>query len=158
MIEDLDGAKGRSRARNEGMAGADGWLFFLDADDVMAPNALGRNTDRDATFGRIDLIDGPECINHYPATLADLVEFGPLGTLSMGFFIRASVAQALRFNEEIDIGEDWEFYTRLVHGYTWTKIQEPLASVGYMQRSATGPRGRYELGLDWRTEAMRHLQ
>jgi len=158
IVEDLDGAKGRSRARNEGMAGADGWLFFLDADDLMDPDALGRNTDCDATFGIVALVDGPPVKNTYPETADELAADGPIGTLSMGFFIRADVAQSLRFNETLDVGEDWEFYTRLVRHYRWTKSREPLAHIGYLRPSAGGPRGRHEVGLDWETQARSYLQ
>jgi hypothetical protein len=62
----------------------------------------------------------------------------------MGFFCRADVARRLRFNEEMDAGEDFDFYMRLDD---FTKIATPLVDIGYDLPSAGGPRGYGR--LDW---------
>jgi hypothetical protein len=62
----------------------------------------------------------------------------------MGFFCRADIARELRFNEELNAGEDFEFYMRL---HSFTKRDYPLAKIGYDLPSATGPRGYSS--LDW---------
>src|SRR5512146_1130138 len=60
-IDDTSGSLGRSEARNRGVTqarkeGAD-WIFFLDADDLMHPDAFGAMTayhaDYDAIWGLI---------------------------------------------------------------------------------------------------------
>ena len=156
-VDDASGLKGRSAARNEGMAGASGWLFFLDADDQMRPGALdGCSFEHDATFGRICKGGhAPMREDIYPLTREVLFRDGPIGTLSMGFFIRAEVAQALRFNEALDIGEDFEFYRRLVDNYSWVKVDRVFVSIGYSDPSATGP--RRAIG-NWKEESRRHLE
>ncbi len=147
LIDDTAGAMGRGRARNAGIDKAaearDDWLFFLDADDQMMPNALALNDfDAPATFGAI-LLDGkPLKENAWPLTFAEIAEGGAHGTLVMGFFCRADLG--MRFDEALDAGEDFEFYLRLPG---FTKRREPLVDIGYRTPSATGPRG-YER-IDW---------
>ena len=61
FLDDSDGSFGRSRRRNDGVAYASGqgfdWLFFLDADDLMALNAFTEAatyiSDHDAIWGAI---------------------------------------------------------------------------------------------------------
>lgn len=144
VIDDTRGEKGRSRARNEGMVDVD-WYFFLDADDKMAKDALSLcNFDAVATFGAV-CIEG--CVyekNVYPCGWSEIAQHGASGTLNMGFFCRADVARRLRFNEDMDRGEDFDFYTRLP---SFVKIEKPLVDIGYFTPSATGPRGYRE--IDW---------
>lgn len=146
IIDDTEGSLGRSRARNQGMdrVRAD-WFFFLDADDQLHPDALTRNDfEASATFGAISL-DGVRVRNNiWPCAWRDIALKGASGTLSMGFFCRADVARKLRFNEELDAGEDFEFYLRLPD---FTKRKGPLVHIGRSIPSAHGPRG-YER-LDW---------
>lgn len=145
IVEDSHGQLGRSRARNIGMETKADWFFFLDADDVMRPYAP-RLCDFTvpATFGAVSL-DGkrlPE--NVYPCGWKEIVRHGAHGTLAMGCFVRADVARALRFNETLDAGEDFDFYMRLP---CFTKVDRPLIDIGYASPSAGGPRG-YDK-LDW---------
>ena len=145
VVYDLDGQLGRGRARNIGMdCGAD-WLFFLDADDWMMPDALKRiDLDAPATFGAVAFNGKPTRANVYPCTREQVIEYGGKGTLSMGFFCRADIAQRLRFCEDMNAGEDFDFYMRLPE---WTKQHVPLVEIGRFTPSARGPRGYKE--LDW---------
>lgn len=144
VIDDTQGLMGRSRARNEGMVDAD-WYFFLDADDRMCKDALTLcNFDAAATFGAVCL---DACVyekNVYPCGWAEIAKFGAAGTLNMGFFCRADIARELRFNEDMDRGEDFDFYMRLP---SFVKIEKPLVHIGYLVPSAIGPRGYRE--IDW---------
>src|SRR6185369_8553529 len=144
LIDDLYGNLGRSKARNRGMVAAD-WYFFLDADDRMRPDALTLNDfDYEATFGAISLDGKITKENVQPCGWQEIARHGAFGTLSMGFFCHADVAQELRFNEDLDAGEDFDFYMRLPN---FTKIEKPLVDIGYSLPSAGGPRG-YEK-IDW---------
>jgi hypothetical protein len=62
----------------------------------------------------------------------------------MGFFVKADVARELRFDESMNIAEDYDFYVRLP---SFAKVSEPLARIGYYLPSAGGPRGYDE--VDW---------
>lgn len=146
VIDDTKGTIGRSAARNVGMSYHADWYFFLDADDMMEPDALSRNDFLSpATFGAIRL-DGFDRVyfNYWPCGWKEIVKYGATGTLSMGFFCRADVARSLRFNEDMNAGEDFDFYLRLP---SFTKIKEPLVRIGYNIKSAHGPRGYDD--LDW---------
>ncbi len=145
VIGDDAGELGRSRARNLAMREqpAD-WLFLLDADDTMHPRAFERVVLAEpATFGAIYLDGIPYRGNRYPVTRATLFEHGADGTLSMGCFVRGDLG--LEFDEEMDVGEDFDFYARLPG---FVKIAEPLADIGYGAPSASGPRS--SAGVDWR--------
>jgi hypothetical protein len=146
FVDDSQGELGRSRARNIGMGEAD-WYFFLDADDTLRPDALHHNDfNAAATFGAVSLSGTVAAENVYPCGWREIARHGALGTLSMGFFCRSDVARALRFKEDLDAGEDFEFYLRLP---SFTKLERPLVDIGYHRASASGPRG-YD-SLQWTT-------
>lgn len=144
-VMDLAGELGRSRARNLGMDThpAD-WHFLLDADDEMTEEAFSLlDLAVPATFGAIRFHPRiPETIRahaqNHPGlvTRRTLFELGARGTLCMGCFVRGDLG--LRFDESLDIAEDFDFYLRLPG---WTKHAEPLVYVGYDRPSADGPRG-----------------
>ena len=122
---------GVSAARNAGLALARApYIFFLDADDVLLPDALQRmvaaldnNPDRVACFAHHVRIteDGAELtrrtdlsLKMFPAddTLPNLVtkNFIVCGAIC----IRTEAARQVRgFNPELKWGEDWEFWCRL---------------------------------------------
>ncbi len=141
-VDDPNGRLGRSRARNQGLdKHPSDWHFLLDADDEMLPEAFALvDLSHAATFGAVFLSNrGVRAVykrNVYPVTRATLFERGAHGTLSMGFFLRGDLG--LRFNEKMDIGEDFDFYLRLP---SFIKRVQPLVCIGYDRPSAAGPRG-----------------
>ena len=144
IVNDTKGELGRSKARNLGMIEAD-WYFFLDADDVIMPYATrfvrGQPV---AVFGAVQINGRVPPINKWPCRREDLFEYAGEGTLCMGFFVKAEVAQEVRFDETLDKGEDFDFYMRLPSFY---KAKPPLVSVNSKIPSARGPHGYEE--LDW---------
>jgi glycosyltransferase involved in cell wall biosynthesis len=137
MVDDTKGAMGRSAARNSAIHGAD-WYFFLDADDQLMPDALNLNRfDHNATFGMVHVGGKTLPCNTWPCTRNDMIE-KVVGTLSMGFFYKD---HGIRFNEDLDVGEDFDFYLRLQN---WTKVNEPLVNIRKGLTSAGGPRGNTE--------------
>jgi len=143
LAPDHDGLLGRSAARNKGMEEnpAD-WHFLLDADDTMCPYAFAMVDLRvDATFGTVYRAGRPVKGNRAVVNLRILRLFGARGTLSMGCFVRGDLG--LRFDEELDVGEDFDFYLRLT---SFTKRREPLVNIG-TGPSAGGPRSSER--CDW---------
>lgn len=153
-VDDGEGRLGRSRARNIGIeravAGGADWLFFLDADDLMAPEVFESVAPfvraHDAVWGLIlGLAPGaarphlriPQIIGM--DTLDDLLLFDPFLTLQMGHFVRAPLAQALRFDESMDAGEDFDYYLRAWSAFRCVKVAREF----FINRHAlhsTGPR------------------
>lgn len=167
VIDDTAGTKGRSAARNEGVREAAArradWLFFLDADDLMMPQAfqqMAPHMDRvDAVWGLIlesvdtepgqDSISGRIRLPQLPRieTVNDLLLHDPYVTLQMGHFIRTSVALANPFDETLDVGEDFDYYLRVWNNARCAKISAPLFLNRRGMHSA-GPRSGN--GADWR--------
>lgn len=153
-IEDLQGALGRSRARNLGVAqaraaGAE-WIFFLDADDVMAEGAFAavspHLSDHDAIWGLIATQQAGESQPHLrmpqPLSLQsidEVIAFDPFRTLKMGHFVRSEIAHRTPFDEAMDAGEDFDYYLRLWESCRCTKVAE-LFFIIRADRHSTGPR------------------
>jgi glycosyltransferase involved in cell wall biosynthesis len=148
IVNDTEGKLGRSRARNLGMIEAD-WYFFLDADDIIMPYAprVLEKVKTSAIFGAVQINGRVSTKNLWPCRIEHVYEYGAQGTLCMGFFVKAEVAQDLKFDESLDRGEDFDFYMRLPEFY---KVKYPLVSINSKIPSAEGPRGYKE--LDWHKE------
>lgn len=148
VIDDTKGVLGCAGAKNRGMGppGAD-WFFFLDADDLLEPDALEANDfDAVATFGAIKLRSRfATWKDVYPCAWHDIAIHGAGGTLIMGCFCRADVAAEMRFDASDDLTDDFEFFLRLP---SFTKVAVPLITkcVG---TSASGPRRIGHKDADW---------
>jgi len=157
--------QGRSRARNLGVAeagrrGAD-WIFFIDADELMAPNAFNDVQhlldDYDAIWGAIYEANlatqqaSRRANDVAPITTLEQVLINhPFLTLHNGHFVRHKVADAHPFNTEMDCGEDFEYYLRIWRDSRCIKIESPLF-FNIRGQHSTGPRAA--TGKDW-NEAM----
>ena len=168
-IDDPKGALGRSRARNVAAEAAlrEGcdWLFFLDADDTMVPEAgmrleaaLDARPGLQAVWGRIlhevGLFDSTKTLiateQHSPhndrtplETWEELVSFDdPFGSFNVGCAIRCDLWREIGgFLEDWDIAEDHEFAYLAAATGEWIKLHDPLILVGAHRESAGGPRG-----------------
>lgn len=148
IVDDTNGVLGCAGAKNVGMdrSGAD-WFFFLDADDKIEPDAFeSNNFDDVATFGAVKLLGRWEAWKDvYPCGWREIAINGAGGTLIMGFFCRADVANILRFDEADDVTDDFEFFLRLP---SFTKIDRPLCTKR-TETSAGGPRRVGHATVDW---------
>lgn len=169
LVDDSAGKLGRSRARNIGVqeatrAGAQ-WLFFLDADDLLAKDAFSRfgryGSNYDAVWGLIaegeSQDDAPRL--RFPQILSlderdELALFDPFMTLQMGHFVRAAVAAECPFDETLDAGEDFDYYVRVWSRYRCAKVPE-MFFVNRRGRTSGGPRGAS--ALQWRSAALERL-
>lgn len=151
---DLEGQHGRSARRNAGIdeaaaLGCD-WLFFLDADDLFnvgAFAAFGKYYDRyDAVWGNIcENIFGTDQLKLREGQLvatesvADILSTPPFLTLQMGLFVRTECAAAVKFDTEMDTGEDFKFYLGLWSKYRCAKVPE-IFFINRRGYHSTGPR------------------
>jgi glycosyltransferase involved in cell wall biosynthesis len=169
VVDDTSGEKGRSSARNEAVRHAKSanieWLFFLDADDLLFPDAFNlirRYVDEyDAIWGNI--VEIPPGSNQaalrWPQILTihnikELLVFDPRITLQMGHFVRTEVVFQNPFNEAMNTGEDFDYYLRLWSNFRCIKILEPLF-INRRGMHSTGPRSAN--GRDWRIAVGRRI-
>jgi len=137
LIPDHEGEIGRSKARNWAVKKAAEaeieWLFFLDADDLMVPQAFESvepYIDNDAIWGKIfDVSPGDERAlpreNQISVKcLDDILDNDPYLTLQMGHFVKTAIALENPFNEDMDAGEDFDYYVRLWKDYDCEKINQ----------------------------------
>jgi len=132
-IDDTAGKYGRSRARNMAISASTAdWFFFLDADDLMYPEALinvnSHMEDFKAIWGRI-VEEKEGCIvDRYQLPKIDrfdqLLEIDPYYTLQMGFFVKREIMPL--FDESMNTGEDWKVYLELWKHQNCIKIDKPL--------------------------------
>lgn len=163
-MDDTQGQHGRSARRNTAVQqaleqGID-WVFFLDADDILAPNAfqvfaeiLDQDPGLDAVWGLICEQDGPsgepDLRPDQPERIDTRAQF--LGThpylaVQIGAFLRTSVAAALPFDETLDTGEDYDLYRRLWRDARCVKCPA-IFFVNIRGQHSTGPRAA--TGQDW---------
>lgn len=146
LIDDTKGVLGCAGSRNAGMDDAE-WFFFLDADDLMEPDALNLNRfESPATFGAVTIQNRPTAKNVFPCGFRELGIHGAGGTLTVGFFCRGDIARVLGFNEADEITDDFDFYLRLP---SFVKIAEPLATTCVDVPSSVGPRRIGAKEKDW---------
>jgi FkbM family methyltransferase len=168
VIDDTSGSMGRSAARNEGVRRANSahvqWLFFLDADDLLFTNAFDLVkqyvNEFDAVWGAIvELLPNynrptlrvPQIVTIQ--NIKEILLFDPYFTLQMGHFVRAEVALNNPFNEEMNTGEDFDYYLRVWSKHRCIKINQPLF-INRRGMHSTGPRSAN--GRDWRV-AVEHI-
>lgn len=161
--------EGRGHTRNLALKNwlpeKDDWIFWLDADDLMAPDAflglqaaLKADPSLEAVWGTISCFRGSNApkerpAQNYPADYSDLIRSDPTTTLQSGFFVRREVMEKERWNEDLDAGEDFDLYLRLWKSYRCGKVHTVFMHNRRGEHS-TGPRAAN--GRDWRraVEAM----
>jgi FkbM family methyltransferase len=169
VMDDTQGRVGRSASRNLGVTravaqGCD-WVFFLDADDLLHPDAFRTaqaaiEQGYDAVWGAICELAADESgwslragQLETIAGVADILSNEPQRTLQIGHFVRAALAARLPFAEDLDCGEDFDYYYRVWSSARCTKLRAPLF-INRVGMHSTGPRSA--TGRQWReaVEAM----
>lgn len=167
-IDDSQGQIGRSKARNRAVVEAAEhgmeWVFFLDADDMLVPDIF-TNVEPylhqyDAIWGQIfSFDDGSMQASSREGQLgmtdrfADILNTDPYFTLQMGHFVRTEVALQHPFDEQMDVGEDFDYYLRVWKNHRCVKLGTALFA-NRRGKHSTGPRSA--TGRDW-TNVVNHL-
>ncbi|MCR8550572.1 FkbM family methyltransferase [Salipiger sp. P9] len=162
-MDDTQGRHGRSARRNEALqrALAEGvdWVFFLDADDLLTPNAfeafgrvIAEEPDLEAVWGLICTLDAggePQLREGQPEridTRAAFLAVQPYNAVQIGGFFRTELAARIGFDAAMDTGEDYKFYCQLWAGARCAKRPE-IFFVNQRGQHSTGPRSA--TGADW---------
>jgi glycosyltransferase involved in cell wall biosynthesis len=152
--------RGRSAARNAGAAIATGeYLIFLDADDEVRPDWLGKLSAAGCRVGAELIHCGASSFNAdgSPPKRVRAVRYGPLFAYQLGpfqsgmFAVRtARFREAGGFAEDLSFGENYELGLRLAHaaadgGWTTASVDEPLVIVHVARPDPSAyDRGRYD--------------
>lgn len=167
-IDDPEGKVGRSRARNfavqQALAQGIEWVFFLDADDLLVPdvflNVEPYLDSYDAIWGQIySFDDGTNQAERREGQLgqtdrfADILGSDPFFSLQMGHFVRTEVAAKYPFNEQLDAGEDFDYYLRVWERERCIKLDAALFA-NRRGLHSSGPRSA--TGRDW-TFTVNHM-
>jgi len=109
----------RPQAANAGLDAATGdWITFLDDDDALLPDHVAGLVDAQRNAGdarlvyamaRARFVDGSSEALGQPFALIQLYERNFIH-LSMSLIARDLVAQGCRFDESLDILQDWDFF------------------------------------------------
>ncbi|SEJ70948.1 methyltransferase, FkbM family [Pseudooceanicola nitratireducens] len=169
MMDDTKGEHGRSARRNTAIrqaqeAGSD-WIFFLDADDILTPNAfqafgrvVAQEPDLDVVWGLICTLDEggePTLREEQRESLnsrEDFLSCPPYGAVQIGGFMRTDCVARYGFDEAMDTGEDYKLYCQLWKDCRCAKRPE-IFFVNVRGQHSTGPRSA--TGLDWNNETNR---
>ncbi len=164
VMDDTKGIYGRSKRRNEAVRKALDeeyeWVFFLDADDVLTPNAFDRfgscieaEPALDVVWGLICEFDGkgepqlrPNQVEYLDSREAFLAT-EPFLSIQIGAFMRTKCVAGFGFDEAMDAGEDFKLYYQLWANYCCAKRPE-IFFINRRGFHSTGPRSA--TGDDWR--------
>jgi FkbM family methyltransferase len=163
MMDDTEGKHGRSARRNEAIRmaqeGGSEWVFFLDADDVMTPNAfeafgrvIAAEPELDVVWGLICTYgegDEPSLREEQAEQLNTRVDFlsvPPYSAVQIGGFYRTGTVARFGFDEDMDTGEDYKLYCQLWEHCRCAKRPE-IFFVNRRGLHSTGPRAA--TGRDW---------
>jgi cellulose synthase/poly-beta-1,6-N-acetylglucosamine synthase-like glycosyltransferase len=163
-MPDLHGEHGRSKRRNDGIKAAKenncNWLFFLDADDLMTPEAFQEVTpyiDKyDAIWGNIcempfgDFSQVKVRENQLISTenIEDILKYDPFLTLQMGHFIKTNIAESIGFDTKMHIGEDFRYYLQIWSKYKSIKCPQ-IFFINQRGNHSSGPSSGD--GRQWRS-------
>jgi tetratricopeptide (TPR) repeat protein len=139
----------RSAAANAGLDAARGrWITFLDDDDRFEPDHVGALLAAASAAPTASVItsyakavhrDGGTDLVGQPFSLAQLHERNFIH-LSSALVARSLVVQGARFDESLDVLEDWDFMLQLAQRATFHFV--PLASFQWNADAGTSGAGR----------------
>jgi len=157
-VDDTEGKYGRSKARNMAIdASKADWMFFLDADDLMHPQAFKHlkevfeqeSIGYVAIWGKIVEEKDGCLVDRYQLPVVrnfeTLLNVDPYYTLQMGFFVKRDRMPV--FDESMDTGEDWKVYLELWRNFPCIKTDKPFM---INRRGLHSEGERSANGVQWR--------
>lgn len=163
-VDDTDGKMGRSAARNHAVKNSTAdWIFFLDADDMMHPEAFETAKphidDYSAIWGSCWELNHGMLHRRYELptirTYKTLIKHDPYLTVKIGHFIRRETAQEFPFAENMNTGEDWDYYLRVWQSVPCIKVAGPMY-IKIAGEHSTGPKSA--TGADWNQSVNKQLE
>jgi glycosyltransferase involved in cell wall biosynthesis len=136
--------RGPAAARNAGMRNARGtYIAFLDADDIWLPQKLEKQVkliEQNPSLGCVycdnhfvddqrNIILGYEAIREIKLVRGDITAdlFDDFFIITSAAIVRAKVLETLgMFNEDLIVGEDYDFFLRLSYAFPVDVIEEKL--------------------------------
>ncbi|EPX84042.1 hypothetical protein [Salipiger mucosus] len=162
-MDDTAGTYGRSARRNSAIqeasrAGVE-WVFFLDADDVLAPNAfeafgdiMKSEPDLDAVWGLIcnyDQQGEPVLREGQVVSLNSREEFlgvKPYFSIQIGAFMKTECVARFGFDVDLNAGEDFKLYYQMWETFRCAK-RPAIFFINRIGQHSSGPRSA--TGRDW---------
>jgi glycosyltransferase involved in cell wall biosynthesis len=136
----------RPQAANAGLAAARGeWIAFLDEDDQILPEHLAQlleaasSNDARAAYSQTELVDAsgrPQRVLGGPFNRAALLNSNYLAIHAV-LFHRSFVDAGCRFDESLEIFEDWDFWLQLSRERPFAFTGRPTA----IYRASSGESG-----------------
>ena len=127
----------RARAANLGLAQARGArLVFLDDDDLLLPHALDRlsatldaNRDAHVAYGDVRAVDGDREVAHFRFECSPLLvaRRNPFPIHAAMLDVAFARAAGVRFDEDLDWYEDWQFWLALSERTRFAHLRETVA-------------------------------
>ena len=170
-MPDPEGKFGRSQRRNAGIKIAKEnnceWVFFLDADDLMARECFENVSEYidkyDAIWGNIcEMPYGDftklklrETQLKYTESIDDILKVDPFNTLQMGHFVKTNIADEIGFDDSIDIGEDFRYYLKLCAKFKFIKCPE-IFFINQRGNHSSGPSSGN--GRQWRLNVQSEIK
>ncbi len=141
----------RSQAANLALSHAQGqYLIFLDDDDWFMPDHIQRLVtilvalpDTKAAYTGVDLVDEqgqPMGLLDHPFDRIRL-QSGNLMPIHAVLFHRSLVEQGCRFNEQLDLFEDWDFWLQVARKTSFAHLPESSAVYRIHQSSGIHEKG-----------------
>jgi hypothetical protein len=168
---DLQGKFGRSARRNTGVIQARKrgceWVFFLDADDYLVPDAFNSVADYigdyDAIWGNIceapshdiNLVKLRDGQLTETTSIEEVICTDPFLTLQMGHFVTTSCALEVKFDERMNTGEDFKYYLQVWARYKCIKAPV-IFFINCRGHHSQGPKAA--TGRDWRIAVAREIE
>lgn len=150
--------RGPSAARNAGLQVAKSdKLVFLDADDILLPEAIAGGLRSFAGQPEAGFVYGAfrktgwfGTRNEFrsPSTRLDLIRSNSIGMIAAVMFDRTKLLQIGGFDEQLRIAEDWDVYLRLSRLFSFVGHRELVASYARHHGNVTNDVARMRLGVE----------
>lgn len=142
--------KGANACRNIGLAEATGdYIIFFDSDDLMTPDHVAvkingvQKSDFDFVITRTQFFNAPntEIDKYYTFTDSDITAENyitqTINWLTLDVCIKAEIAKCIRFNEQLQSGQEYNYFSKLTVKTTEAKFIDKVVSLRRYDEAST---------------------